>query len=449
MDKIKIERTDRPDDNIVFFAMPYGRKSAAGGPERDYDDLYDNAYAAAVRDLDLTPCRADSIFGTSQGVLESAWRGIQQAGVVVIDFSTRSADVALEFGWAMCLHKRMIVLAQDIERDVPTDVTGLLRPIQYSFDGTGIPRMMQDLKAHIRQALAEPVGTEMTLKPLEGHAEQDRAEVLIADRDHVIVKGARTGRIAEMHKQDVDYLRDVPVDMSKRYPVGREVSGTFVTEADGRPRFSQRVNQRNPWPDLQNSYPKGHVFVGRVVDIKPAGAYIAVAHGVNGLLPGAQTRAADLQLGMEVEAVVTGVDADRQRIHLALSRQPAPPAGRPAADTYPRYGDRQVGTVTRVVPEQSGGGGGYVLMTLQDWPNLPLAAFLHCSRMTPELRTRMNSRLLAEGDTLPVEVIQVHPSRKNPPFHEVKVRDLAELPDVVADDPAADDGDLDGVPAAT
>ncbi len=413
----KLHRTEYPNDEIVFFAMPYGRKPVSDGSEADFNDLYNTVYAPAVRSLGRTPERADEVYGTTQGVLEATWRAIQRAGVVVVDFTTRSPDVALEFGWAMCLHKRMIVLAENLEH-VPTDVRGQLRPIRYSFDWAGISKMREELTEQLRQVLQEPAA-EMTLKPLEG-AEPGRAVVEKVDRESIIVRDVRTRRVAEMHKTDVDYRSEVPSDMTKRFREGMELDGTFITEPDGRTRFTQRAGQRNPWPDLQAAYPPGRVFSSRVVKVTTAGgAFVAVAHEVNGYIPPAEAHAAGLQVGQAVEVVVLSLDPERQRISLTLANRPAASRAPAPTGSYPQVGERLDGTVTRVEPERDGRGG-YLLVRLDDWPRLPRPAILHCSAMTPLLREAVNAGLVENGHQLTVEVIDVDPVRCR-----VQVRDVA------------------------
>ncbi|GAA3745317.1 putative RNA-binding protein with RPS1 domain [Spinactinospora alkalitolerans] len=405
MEKINLERTDYPDDKVVFFAMPYETKPISDGSRQDFQELYEHVYAPAAMDLGLTPRRADLIFGTGQGVLEAAWRGVQGAGVVVVDFSTRSADVALEFGWAMCLHKRVVVLAENLE-DVPTDVRGLLRPIIYSFHGMGTSKMSRELKDQLRQALSEPASAEMTLKPLEGHAEPSHAEIVAVDPECVIVRDLHNRRIAEMRKDDVDYRREIPKDMTTRFKVGRELDGTIIMESDGRCRFSQRVGQRNPWANLKAEYPQGHVFTSRVVNRTQAGAFVAVAHNVNGYLPGA-----DLQPGTEVEVVVINVDPDRQKIQLALAQQATVSASLSSSDDYPKVGERGPGTVCRIEVSR-----GFVLVELDGYPGKK--GLLHYSNMPPELWTAIQDGSVSLGHRLTLQVREVRPSVRNPANRE-------------------------------
>ncbi|SCD41531.1 hypothetical protein GA0115238_107616 [Streptomyces sp. di50b] len=80
----------------------------------------------------------------------------------MVDFSAASESVALEAGWAMCLYKRMIVLAQD-EDDIPTNLRGL-RPIVYDFTPKGTGDLVEHLLAEIDRLRKQPL-REMELTP--------------------------------------------------------------------------------------------------------------------------------------------------------------------------------------------------------------------------------------------------------------------------------------------
>ena len=98
------------DDELVFFAMPYGKRTLPNGEDADFDVLYERYFAEAVRSMGLTPERADCMPGTMESPLSAAWNGVDRAGVVVIDLSLPSTSVSMELGWAMALHKRAIVI---------------------------------------------------------------------------------------------------------------------------------------------------------------------------------------------------------------------------------------------------------------------------------------------------------------------------------------------------
>ena len=159
----KLTRTMGPERGKVFFAMPFGTKEVNGVPF-DFDAFYHDECVPVVRDdCGMEPVRGDEIYG-SQGVLETVWRAMQQADLVVADFTARSPNVALEFGWALLLGKRVILLTQDPD-DIPTDVRGLYRYTEYSQNFKHMRRMREDLALNLKEMSQEPA-EEMALMPM-------------------------------------------------------------------------------------------------------------------------------------------------------------------------------------------------------------------------------------------------------------------------------------------
>src|SRR3569833_2734148 len=164
----KPTRTMAPEPGIVFFAMPYGVKVLSNGQEFDFDEFYREECVPVVReDCAMSPVRVDGSYG-SQGVLEAVWQAMQQADLVVVDFSGRSANVAFEFGWALLLGKRIVLLTQDAE-DIPSDVRGLYRYITYSDKSRDMRRMREELALQLK-AMREEAAEEMAPMPMPGGA---------------------------------------------------------------------------------------------------------------------------------------------------------------------------------------------------------------------------------------------------------------------------------------
>ena len=108
-------RTVPPEADKIMFAMPFDRKTLRTGEQFDFTAFYHDVCVPLVRDdCGLEPVRVDGIYGT-QGVLDTGWRAMQQAGIVVVDFTACSANVALEFGWALLLGKRVVLITQEPE----------------------------------------------------------------------------------------------------------------------------------------------------------------------------------------------------------------------------------------------------------------------------------------------------------------------------------------------
>jgi hypothetical protein len=151
---IELTSTERPVAGRAFVAMPFGRKRLAGGARFDFDALFDQVYAPAIRACGMTPQRADRILGTTDGVLDAVWKGIQSAEVVIVDCALGNANVATELVMALTLRKRVVVLAQR-DDDIVTNLRGHLRPILYEPTDGGVATMARRLVAQLRTARGE------------------------------------------------------------------------------------------------------------------------------------------------------------------------------------------------------------------------------------------------------------------------------------------------------
>lgn len=72
----------------------------------------------------------------------------------------------------------------------------------------------------------------------------------------------------------------------------------------------------NPWEDVQDKYPVGTRITGTVSRIVPFGAFVTVEQGLEGLIHVSEA-SGPLEEGEEVEAIVTLVDKDNQKLALS------------------------------------------------------------------------------------------------------------------------------------
>lgn len=402
-----LHRTLTTESGRVFFAMPYGSKRPAdGGEPFDFDNLYQKVFVRAAQQCGLTEERADRLFGTTVGVLDAVWEGIQRAEIVVIDFTTRSADVALEFGWAMALGKRMVVLTQSRD-DIPTDVKGRIRPLVYSMDdGMGGVELLEDLKHELQTVREQPHPPENTLVPMSNDPSTVLRPAIVIDvvSDHAVVDtGERGHRYLELGCRDVTYLKVVK-DMTKVVRKGQTLNGAIITDMHGEVRYSLLPEKRNPWPDIVADFREGQIIRTRVAGFAAGtGAFAEIAGGVNGLILGSKDRGAEFAAGAEVEAEVLKVEIEKRQVTLGIPKF----APVPVRLEYPQPGTRLTGRVAVAKPE---GRGGFILLRLsgnQSWPN----AMLHCTRMGEDLRHDLNNDCVDIGEDIDVKVVRVDQGR--------------------------------------
>jgi small subunit ribosomal protein S1 len=427
---IKLRRDCRPKANAVFCAFPFGTKTLTSGELFNFDDFYTDVIVPTCVKAGMTAQRADQVYGQGD-VTDTAWHGLQAASIVLVDFTARSCNVAAEFALALALGKRIIVLTQDPD-DIPSDVQGHFRYLQYGEDWKAMSRLMTELGRELPAAMDQP-STEMILLPMHNGATTPvPGQVVIAERDYVMVL-TEDGRGVVLNATEVDYRRVIQ-DMTKRFPVGTRVEGWFEVDLAGDTTYTLVPGQLNPWAGLASAYGPGTEFTSRVDNVIPGlGVFVHVAHGVNGLVPEHKLGGRVLVPGDEVEVAVTTMDVERRRIGLRLDRVLAgtgvgtgAPARSPRASSVgslgsggslPSVGQRIVGRVKRIEPE-SEHGGGFVLLRV---PGLQRNVMLHCTAMTDDLRADLKDGFVELDEEISLEVVKVDPKG-----HKVLVKDLPE-----------------------
>lgn len=423
----RLIRDRGPIDGNVFVVMPFGTREFTNDQgERiayNFDEHYHDVLVPVIEEAGLTPVRTDSLYDGGDTVLDIVWARLQEGQITLVDLTGANANVMIEFAWAYLLNKKIIALTQ-CARDVPSDLPGL-RYIPYSEAYKDMARMKTELGARLGILRAE-ASAELKLEPMATSTVRPvSARVVSTTREHVVVE-AEKGQYGVLSQADVDMTRIVS-DMSHRFSVGDVLDGAFET-SDGYTKYTLVAGQTNPWHALAAEFPQGRVFTGKVVNvIDGVGAFVRVAHGVNGMIPASALRGSSVvEIGTELTVGVVRLDAARRRIQLvpagsAARGEPGPVAGVGAA---PKVGERFDGEVTRTVPEQ-GRSGGYALVKL---PGYPRPAMLHCTQMTNEVRADLNRGELEIGELLLVEVIAVDTQGR------VRVRDLED--EASADAPA-------------
>jgi small subunit ribosomal protein S1 len=413
----RLTRDRGPVDGNVFVVMPFGKREFRNDQGDlvvyDFDEHYQDVLVPVVSEAGLTPVRADSLYDGGDTVLENVWARLQEGQIVLVDLTGSNRNVMIEFAWAYMLNKKIIPLTQ-CGGDVPSDLPGL-RYIPYSPGWKDMDRMKAELRVRLDVLRAE-APAELKLEAMATSSVRPvTARVVSITREHVVVE-ADKGQYGVLGQADVDLTRIVG-DMSHRFSVGDVLDGAFET-SDGYTKYTLVAGQTSPWRALAAEFPQGHVFTGKVVNIMDGvGAFVRVAHGVNGLIPlSALHGGPAIEIGAELTVGVVRMDAAKRRIQLAPvggsgARHGAAPT---LAEPVPKVGERFDAEVTRTVPEQ-GRSGGYALVKL---PGFARSAMLHCTQMTSEVRADLNRGELKIGELLLVEVTQVDTRGR------VRVRDL-------------------------
>ena len=136
-----------------------------------------------------------------------------------------------------------------------------------------------------------------------------------------------------LHVTDMSWGRiNHPSEMLK---VGQEIKVMILGIDTEKERISLGMKQcsENPWERIDEKYPIGSRIHGKVVNVAPYGAFIALEDGVEGLVHVSEmswtkriARAADVvNVGDEVSAVVLSISKDDQKISLGMRQVDANP----------------------------------------------------------------------------------------------------------------------------
>ncbi|MEV6012316.1 hypothetical protein AB0M29_36620 [Streptomyces sp. NPDC051976] len=405
-------RYARPERGRVFLVMPFGKKNLSNGEEFDFEEFHSKSLVPAVEGCSIDGGstvveRADDIYGPP-AVMDRIWRGMQRADVVVVVFSGRAPNVALEFGMALILGKRMIILAHDLD-DVPSDVRGLYHVILFSSYWTDMQRMTDELKKQLIAISDEPV-TEMALIPMgdDANGAQPAAATVEAVHEDFAVVRADDGRRGLLGLSDVSYSK-IPKDM-RGFREGQRLQGAFVSTPHGGTRYSLLAGTRNPWEQLEKSHGVGHCFISTVHSVRETiGVFVRVDGAINGLIPARTVTAwSGLARDARVEVEVTGLHVERRQVELRLVRVLTPAVSSVTDDggTAWSKGFRTYGRVLKVVPEEGGRRGGFLKVELRN----KRCGILHCSMMGEDLRHDLNNGFVDVGEEILVEISRIDPS---------------------------------------
>ncbi|RPE38673.1 hypothetical protein EDD90_1593 [Streptomyces sp. Ag109_O5-1] len=414
--ELPLQRRGEVHEDMVFFAMPYQNKTLPNGKEVKFDVLY-RYFKRWVDAWGLKGERADEMPDTTWSPLDAAWSGVDQAGVVVVDLSAPSTSVAMELGWAMCLNKRLVVIAHH-GADLPTNVVGQLRVQTYSDDLAGLDEFEPKFKREIEVA-RERLTPEMGLQKLTLGRALARVTVEEVSSDYIRVCDERDHRrIAKMFKSDMSYDDSIPDHMSKKFRTGESITGYFITR-DGVQVFTQRESEENPWATWERAYRRGQTYTARVTDANYNGVFIELLpEGGKSRLKSHEILGREFKKFDEVEVAIGWVDRERQRIDVSIVDHSTPLPTEPPRGEYPRQGDKGIGTVVDMHDNRI-----YVRVKFEEYPRY---AILHRSMMREALQQELASGAILVGRKIPVRVAAILRSARNPRQWDVRLEELAE-----------------------
>lgn len=140
----------------VFVAIPF---------KSPFIDIYNDYIKPTLEELSYT-IKLGNDFVTKRAIMSDVWTAIVNAKLIIADCTGTNANVFYELGMAHTLNKSVIMLAQDIEKDIPFDIRHL-RVIKYDDTPDGRMKLRSDLEDAIKKMLElHPMET---LRILEAH----------------------------------------------------------------------------------------------------------------------------------------------------------------------------------------------------------------------------------------------------------------------------------------
>jgi small subunit ribosomal protein S1 len=290
------------------------------------------------------------------------------------------------------------------------------------------------------------VGQELTAKVLKFDAEKNRVSLglkqLGDDPWHGVSRRYPTGtrlfgkvtNIADygafveiepgieglVHVSEMDWTNK-NVAPSKMVTLGEEVEVMILEIDEDKRRISLGMKQcrANPWEEFSATVKRGDRVKGPVKSITDFGVFIGLAQGIDGLVhlsdlswnePG-ESAVRNYKKGQEVEAIVLGIDVERERISLGIKQLDTDPF-----TTFATINDRGAvvgGTVKTVDPR-----GAEIQLT----PDV--TGYLRASEISRD-RVEDARNVLKEGDEVSVMVINIDRKTRSIQL-SIKAKDVAD-----------------------
>jgi small subunit ribosomal protein S1 len=205
-----------------------------------------------------------------------------------------------------------------------------------------------------------------------------------------------------LHITDISWGR--VTHPSEYFNVGDEIEVVVLKFDPGSERVSLGYKQKSvdPWSDVADRYPLGSRVHGRVVSLTDYGAFIELEEGVEGLIHVSEMSwtkkvrhpSKVLNIGDDVEAVVSDVNTSNRRISLSLKALEQNPWDT-ISERYP------VGTVIEGRVRNLTDFGAFV--EVEDG----IDGLIHISDMSWHRRLKHPSEVLKKGDVVKARVINV------------------------------------------
>jgi tetratricopeptide (TPR) repeat protein len=201
---------------LCFVLMPFDIKADANGLLINFDVVYRDLIAPAIRDAELEPLRADEEM--SGGIIHKPmFERLVICEYAVADLTTANANVFYELGIRHAVRPWSTVLTFAKGTRLPFDV-GLLRGLPYTLDSAGKPANIDQERAALTARLNTAKGMAQGDSPLftllDGMQPPDIKRLKTDSfRDRVDISNKIKERLADARRQGADAVRQVEASL--------------------------------------------------------------------------------------------------------------------------------------------------------------------------------------------------------------------------------------------
>lgn len=196
---------------LCFILMPFGKKPDAGGALIDFDAVYKDLIAPAVREAGLDPLRADEEM-TGGIIHKPMFERLILCEYAVADLTTANANVFYELGLRHAVRPWSTALLFAEGGRLPFDVTPL-RAMPYKLTAEGVPaeaetakaQLVARLKAAREAARDKPPADSPLYQLVEDYPAVDHTKTDVF-RDRVRYSEEQKARLAEARKKGAGEL---------------------------------------------------------------------------------------------------------------------------------------------------------------------------------------------------------------------------------------------------
>lgn len=200
---------------LCFVLMPFGRKPGAGGAMIDFDAVYRDLIAPAIRDAGLDPLRADE--EQAGGLIHKPmYERLILCDYAVADLTTANANVFYELGLRHGIKPSSTVMVFGAGSALPFDVMPL-RGLPYALGPEGAPSNAAADRAALTKRLVasrDGIPDSPVFQMVDGFPDIQRLKTDVF-RERVNYSRAMKDQLLAARSQGVDALRSIEAKLAQ------------------------------------------------------------------------------------------------------------------------------------------------------------------------------------------------------------------------------------------